>query len=273
MHGIEPDRVVPPLLERSQVFGAGFGDHERLRVQRLHAVPQLRQHVHGRALVVDRVDRVEAQPVDLDSRASTARRSGSPTRERRAPCSPKRRPRPWSFRRRSTARTTRRDRRPGRRGCRRRRGSRPARRHGRRRRTSPGREARRTRGEAPRRAPRRSPNPARPETLRPASARLLSTPRSASSPSRAAAAANVPSRSEGADVELVDHEVVEPQRKRLRAPDEIVRVEHARRPAHPLRLPARARIGQRRPAVDRDEVVLAGRDEQRADVHAVIGRD
>ena len=58
MEAVEPHRVVAPLLERAEVVGAHLARHEPV-----DPLAQLAQHVDGR-VVVDRVDRVESQPVD-----------------------------------------------------------------------------------------------------------------------------------------------------------------------------------------------------------------
>ena len=59
------------------------------------------------------------------------------------------------------------------------------------------------------------------------------------------------------DVQLVDHRVVQARGAEVAVlPVDAVRVEHPRRPAQPLRLPARAGVGQRRP-VEHELVVVA----------------
>src|SRR5205085_2937410 len=72
---------------------------------------------------------------------------------------------------------------------------------------------------------------------------------------------------ERADVQLVEHELVErdapPRRVR---PRELAGIDDTRRAANPVRLETRARIRVRLTAVEREQVVVAGRAAEPADV-------
>ena len=83
------------------------------------------------------------------------------------------------------------------------------------------------------------------------------TPSSRSPRRRGTHAVERPLARERADVKLVEHELVERER-RPRLDLEGAGVENAGRAAHALRLPARARVGPRVGAVEHEEVVVAG---------------
>ncbi len=84
-------------------------------------------------------------------------------------------------------------------------------------------------------------------------------------------ASKVPSARERADVQLVEHELLERQR-RTAFDLEAGRVDDPRRAADPLRLVARARIGQRLRTVEHEHVVVTGRPVDDTRVHPLSDR-
>ena len=213
-----------------------------------------------RALVVeDRVDRVEAQAVDVEVVDPAASRSAAPTRARRACVKSIASPQNVSWRSVKYGPNARRPGRPRRRrGCRRRRGSPRARGRARRRRGAPARAARRRRG-APRSGRRRrSPSRAAPGTSATGISSMAVTPSSARRRGRDGAVEG-PLGGERADVQLVETRSASAgARAALVGPGEGRGSSTRDGPAHALGLPAGARVGPRRPVEDEPVVVARG---------------
>ena len=112
---------------------------------------------------------------------------------------------------------------------------------------------------------RRSPSCGAPGKSATGISSMAVTPRSRSSGRRARRGGEGAVRREGADVQLVDHQVA-PARRRASGgrPGEASRVDHLRRPVHAVGLDARGGIGERALAVEPVPVAVAGARRRRA---------